>query len=1410
MHLTERLSQPVDGRFSLSQRNISGIERPEPPIPSAQRARLEKWLRERGGALPKPALIPRRGHRARIPLSFAQERIWFFTQYDRESPLYNLPMVLRLTGRLNFDALQKSLDAIVARHEALRTRFLPEDGSPVQVIDPPSPVAISVADLSSLGGPDPGAALQRSLDAECRRPFDVSRDLMLRAWLIRLNEDEHVLALVKHHIAADGWSETILLSELVRFYDGLDCGRPVSLAELPIQYADFALWQRERLDNGALEPQLAYWRKKLAGAPPLLEVPTDHPRPARQSFRGGTERRHLPLALLDSLRDLSRCEETTLFVTLLAAFNVLLHRACGQTDIVVGTPVAGRTSVDTEALIGFFVNTLALRTDLAGDPPFLRFLREVRETSLAALSHQELPFEKLVESLQPARTPSHLPIVQVMFIFQGSPAQTPQPTGLKVTQMAADTGRSKFDLTLYVNEVEGEWEAALEYNADLFEPATITRMLGYFQNLLKAIAADPTRKLSELPLLGAAQREMIVKDWNETDLPYAHDRSLADVFAQETRRNPQATAVIFGGRSLTYRELDLRAARVAEALRRQGVVAGTLVALCVERSLAMVVVLLGILKAGGAYLPLDSAFPKDRLAFMLEDSGAHILVSEPRLGACLPAHRGAILWVDGDGRATGVQEPREAGASPPEAPPIAVDLAYVLYTSGSTGRPKGVLVTRSNVLSFFAGMDQLLGTEPGTWLAVTSICFDISVLELLWTLSRGFRVVILSDEAKLLAREEGGVFSVLEQIRRHRVSHLQCTPSFARVLVNLPGAPGALSSIQTLLVGGEALPVDLAQSLGRMIGGRVLNMYGPTETTVWSSSHRVAASRGAGTDALAQDCANGVVPLGRPLANTRIHILDSHMEPVPVGMTGELYIGGDGVARGYLRRPELTEERFVADPFRPGGRLYRTGDLGRYRSDGVIDFLGRTDNQVKLRGHRIELGELEAVLRQHPAVRDCAAAVRQERPGDERLVAYLVLDPQGVAPDWRRYLERRLPPYLVPNSVVALPRLPLTPNGKVDRRALPEPGAGPSPEARTLPQGEVEARLVAIWESVLGTGRIGVSDNFFDKGGHSLLAVRLVAQVERAFNTKLPVAAVYEAPSPAQMAEMLEHGRSPGMPDKELVAIQPRGSKPALFLVHGIGGGMMWGYTSLSRHLGQDQPLYVIQSRGEDGSEEFSTIEEMAAHYVSALLRFQPSGPYLLGGYCFGGNVAFEMACQLRAQGREVRLLALINSFPPNSSFGKMVWSPVRTLRFFLNILVLAGGFLRGEMGNRTEFILWKLRRLLRPFVRRASRGRGQPTDPEQFADVRAFPKERLRLLTAHSRALERYRNRSYTGAVTLLRTRSFPLFCSFDPHYGWDEFAQGGVIARIIPGSHDNIMKEPNVSELARELEAVTELSGR
>ncbi|MBV9109091.1 MAG: amino acid adenylation domain-containing protein, partial [Gemmatimonadetes bacterium] len=1041
------------------------------------------------------------------PLSFAQQRLWFLDQLEPGSAAYNLPYALRLRGRLDEDALERSIEALVARHETLRTRFPGIAGQPRQVIDAAGPISIARIDLSQLDGDAREAELRALAAAEARTAFDLAAGPLFRCTLVRLGDEENAVLFTLHHIVSDGWSTGVLVREVSALYGTLSTGRDADLPALPVQYADFAAWQRSWLSGDVLDAQLGWWRQQLAGAPPMLELPTDRPRPRVQGGEAGTLAMAIPARTERALRELSRREGGTLFMTLLAAWQLLLSKYAGQDDVSVGTPVAGRTRVETEGLIGFFVNTLVLRTDLSGDPSFRALLARVRETTLGAQQHQEIPFERLVEALAPERSLASSPLFQAMLVLQNNAQETLSLGALQAEAIAGETAAAQFDLNLALAETDDGLAGLLTYRAELWDAATMERMLAHFAALLDAVTAAPDLAVSRISLLGDEERARL-DAWNATEREFAAEATLAAELGAQAARTPDAVAVVFADEALTYVELDRRANRLANHLVRLGAGPEARVGICLERSAEMVVAMLAVLKAGAAYLPLDPSYPAERLAYMLEDSGAPLLVTEMALRGLVPAGAIRVVSVDEDAEAI--------AASGDEAPATVLSVAnaaYVIYTSGSTGRPKGVQVTHANAVAFLAAMDERVGGPvPGTWLAVTRISFDIHVLELLWTLARGFKVVVQPEPERARDGE-----SVAEQIRRHGVTHLQCTPSLAAMLTAEAGVE-ALAGVERILLGGEALPAELAAQITAVRPDGLVNLYGPTETTVWSATHAVSSGE-------------NPVAIGRPIANTRIHVVDAALARVPAGVPGELLIGGAGVTRGYLGRPSLTAERFVPDPFSatPGARLYRTGDRARWTAAGELEYLGRLDFQVKVRGFRIELGEIEAALRIHPSVRDAAVLAREDA-GESRIVAYL-LARDGDAADaaaLKENLKARLPEYMVPAAFVALDAFPLTPNGKLDRRALPAP-AFAAEAGYVAPRTATEAVLAELFAGVLRTERVGAADDFFALGGHSLLATRLVSRVRDAFQVELPVRALFEAPTVSALAARVDALRAAGV-----------------------------------------------------------------------------------------------------------------------------------------------------------------------------------------------------------------------------------------------------------------------------------------
>jgi amino acid adenylation domain-containing protein len=1043
-------------------------------------------------------------------LSYAQQRLWFLDQLEPNSSFYNIPAAVRLQGRLDITALEHGFREVVRRHESLRTRFGVVDGVPVQLIDEAPAFTLTVLDLSTIDESERETEARRVASDESRSPFDLSVGPLLRATVLRLSEQEHVLLCTMHHIISDGWSMGVLIRELTTLYKAYATGQQSPLPELEIQYPDFAHWQREWLQGEVLERQLTYWREQLAGAPPLLELPADYPRPAVQSFRGAHQVLTLSESLSTAVKTLTQRSGVTLFMTLLAAFQSLLSRYSGQEEIVVGTPIAGRNRTETENLIGFFINTLVLRTNLSGDPSFAELLRRVREVALGAYAHQEVPFEKLVEELQPERDMSRTPLFQVMMVLQNAPmAETAQIEGLQVSGMGGESGSAKFDLTLSVSETgDGRLQTLWEYNTDLFGSETIARMMSHFEVLLDGVVDNPDQQISELTVLGDAEQEQILVDWNSTAVEYPRSKCIHQLFEEQVARTPGAVALVYEQEKVTYSELNEKADRLAHYLQSLGVGPESLVGLCVERSVEMMVGVLGILKAGGAYVPIDPAYPAQRLSFMLADAQVSVLLTQEHLVESLPEHGAMVVCLDGARKHEWEAETSTYPSGKVECEATADNLAYMIYTSGSTGQPKGAMTTHEaicNRLQWMQEAYQLDATD--SVLQKTPISFDVSVWELFWPLMTGARMVL----ARPGGHKENGY--LVKLMAEEEVTTVHFVPSMLQAFVEEDGLEGC-ERIRRVICSGEALGKGLQDRFMERLGwAELYNLYGPTEAAVDVTWWRCRPESG-----------RRAVPIGRPIANLSIYILDHAMKPVPVGVSGELYIGGVGLARGYRGRAELTAERFVPHPHsaEPGGRLYRTGDVARYREDGEIEYVGRMDNQVKLRGYRIELGEIEAALATHVNVEEAAVLARQDESGDKRLVAYVVNRENAAVTsgELRDHLAGQLPDYMVPSRFVMLARMPLTPSGKLDRRALPAPDQSrPEMEGQFVgPCSPVEEVLTGIWSGVLRIEQIGVNDNFFELGGHSLLATQVISRVRESFGVKLGLRVLFEHPTVRGMA----------------------------------------------------------------------------------------------------------------------------------------------------------------------------------------------------------------------------------------------------------------------------------------------------
>jgi amino acid adenylation domain-containing protein len=1065
----------------------------------------------RAGSVVMPHAPLRASRRAGpVPLSFAQQRLWFLHQLEPESPFYNLAFAVRMEGVLDGEALRRALAEIVRRHEVLRTTFRADAGGSWQVVHPaPGRFELPVADLRAFPADWTRGEVLGLIADEAEHPFDLRRDPMLRALLIRTGQAEHTLVLIVHHVAGDGWSMELLFRELAALYGAFRAGDASPLPELPLQYADFAEWQRQWMDGGVLDAQLAYWRERLAGAPAVLELPTDRPRPAVQSHRGETRAFEVPPAVAARLRALARETDATLFMVLLAAFDLLIHRLSGRDDVVVGSPIAGRMRGEVEGLIGFFVNTMALRTDLSGDPGFRALVRRVRETTLEAYAHQDLPFERVVEAVRPDRALSHNPLFQVAFALQNVPAETVRLSGLTLRLEEVHGGTSKFDLFLEMEERGERLRGRLEYATDLWETETADRMIRLFLNLLEGVARDPDRPASAVELVDAAERRTLTERWSGARHLPPHDSTIHAEFARVAENDPSRVALSWDGGAMTYGELHARSSRLANRLRRAGVRPDAPVALVVDRSPELVVAVLGILKAGGAYVPVNPQYPAARVAMMLADCGAQVVVTTERLAEALPERAPRVIRVDAAADPGAAEDDPRVTVSPDGA-------AYVIYTSGSTGLPKGVVVPHRAVLRLVRDADYTRFGADEVWLQLAPAAFDASTLELWGPLLNGGRVAI--HPPQLPTPDALGAF-----MARHGVTAAWLTAGLFHQMVdaNLP----ALGGLRQLLAGGDVLSVPhVRRVLQAHPHLHLVNGYGPTENTTFSCCHRVHA----------EDAERASIPVGRPIAGSTAYLLDAHLNPVPVDVPGELYVGGEGLARGYLDAPGLTAARYIPHPFSatPGARLYRTGDRLRWRPDGTLEFLGRIDQQVKLRGYRIEPGEIEAVLRRHPQVAGAVVHLRDEGAGERRLVAYVVAAPgadDGFVECVRAHLRAQLPAYMLPAAVMALDALPLTPNGKVDRHALPTPTLRDTARPAAEPRTEVERALAAVWAEVLRVDRIDLHDSFFDLGGHSLLATQVVTRVRDALGVELPLATVFEAPSLAGLAAAVEAAQMEAM-----------------------------------------------------------------------------------------------------------------------------------------------------------------------------------------------------------------------------------------------------------------------------------------
>jgi amino acid adenylation domain-containing protein len=1344
----------------------------------AQRVLLERRLLEQRAVAAAAARIPKRPVGSPCPLSYSQELLWLLSELESSGVAYNAPAAFRLDGPMDAGALQQAIDGLVERHEILRTTYEVMDGRPMQVVAPRGTPELQVVDLSSLPAAEREPELHRILLAESEHAFDLRTDSVLRPWLIRLGADDHVFFNVMHHIATDGYSRAVLHADLTALYDAAVGSSEAQLPPLQIQYADYAVWHRDWLDGGVLEQQLDYWKETLARAPSRLELPTDHTRPAARSYHGDHQSRMLSMQLRKGLEALGREGDGTLFMVLLATFATLLHRYSGQDDIVIGSPFAGRNRSELESMIGYFINPLALRVDLSGDPSFRELLRRARETTLDAFAHGDVPYEMVVRATTPERDLSQTPVFQVMMVLHNPDWEQNrpkfEPTGVTATEVVHEKGFSKFDVLLGTSQRQTGLNTTWEYSTELFDHATATRMSQHFEQLAGSILEDPDRAISRLPMLLEEERRVILSTWARAPADFPKDAMVKDLFEEGAARTPDADAVVFAGDRLTFGALNARANRLAHRLRRLGVEPGTLVGVYMDKSLDLVVAVLGVLKAGGAYVPLDPMYPRDRIEFMLEDARPAVLVTDEEALSVLGPLDGLTVFSDWPDLEAELESDLPTTAVPD-------DLAYVIYTSGSTGRPKGATITNRSLANAWFAYDEAyrLTDETTSHLQMASFSFDVFTGDVIRALLSGSKLVLCPLEVVMDPPR------LYELMLEERIDCAEFVPAVATLLFeHVESIERSLDLMRVVVVSSEGWRTDKYASFKRLCGAqtRLINAYGLTEATIDSTYFET-------DDELPPD---RFVPIGGPLANSEIYLLDSHLQPVPVGIPGELCVGGAGVALEYLNRPELTAERFVPNPFsdEPGARLYRTGDLARWLLDGNVDFLGRADRQLKIRGFRIEPGEVEAVLERHPAIRAAAAIAREDRPGDARLVAYFEPVSGHETPsdsELRSLARASLPAYMVPAAFVALDSLPVTPNGKVDLAALPEPEQTRVEDLDFVaPRDAVEEGLVEIWEELLTLdGTPSVQDDFFALGGHSLLAVRLFAQIEERFQTKLPLATLFRGATIEQLATEIRGEFERPRTWSTIMPIRPEGTRPPLFLIGGIDGEVLH-YRKLVASLDPEQPVYGLQPAGLDGRTAPKTsMEEIAGDYVRELQEFRPEGDYLIAGYCFSGLVAFEVALQLHERGSPAALLALIDAAPHGLRPSRLELERVKFRDFLQRDLRGKGAWI----SQRARGLWLKIRTRARWVVHDVLVRAGLPL-PKSLRNVQA----------AGNRARLQYRSRSAPIRLVLFRAAEEGRDWA-RPSEFWNAYATGGVELHplIMDGiRHDNLMDEPYVGALA------------
>ncbi len=1305
-----------------------------------------------GGAGREIPLVPVERNQ-RLPLSFAQQRLWFLDQLAPDQSFYNIPASIRHRGKLDIDAFRQTVEALIMRHEVLRTTFGVEEGQPYQIIHPRSITEVDVTDLTSLSEEAREEEARRLVNEEANESFDLELGPLFRARIVIIAPDDHLVLFTMHHIISDGWSVGILMREFTILYQSFERGRENPLPPLPLQYADYAVWQRSWLKDEVLQKQIDYWKRHIGLNPPPLQLPLDFPRPAVQTFKGDSLPFTVEKETLEKLKAFGQQEGVTLFMTLLAAFQTFLHHYSGQEEILVGSPIANRTRSETEALIGFFVNTLVFRADFDDTLTFRDLLARTRRDTLDAYSHQDLPFEQLVEILQPERNMSHSPIFQVMFVLQNTPSGEVDMRDSRIRPIEAEQKIAKYDLSLIAMEGDQGLMVEFEYNTDLFREKTIRRMQERFAYLLELLAEQSDRPINQLSLLPENEREKVLSLGRGQEHPAPGKPLIQHLFEETVLRYPHQTAVVFKDRALTFRELNERANRLAHYLRQEGVGPEKLVAISVERSMEMVVGLLAVIKAGGVYVPVDPDYPLERIAYILKDADSPWLLTSRALGERFTDLEARLILLDAP-----LPEAYEAKTENPAHINHPDNLAYVIYTSGSTGRPKGTMLTHRGLCNLtLRQIEDFQLTPERRCLQFASFSFDASVSEIFTTLVSGAALYLMERETQTSTKR------LTRLMRDSRISTVTLPPSLLNIIKD-----EALPDLHTLISAGEALAPDLARHWSAKC--RLLNAYGPTENTVCASRFEVSDAGDYAT-----------IPIGTALGNVRLYVLDENMNPTPTGIPGELYLAGINLARGYLNRPALTAERFLPDPFdgRPGGRMYRTGDKVRWLESGHLEFLGRIDSQLKVRGFRIEPGEIEARMRAHDAVRDAVLSLATDDGGVSHLTAYIIWKEEARAADLKSALSDQLPDYMIPSVFVSIDQIPLTPNGKIDYRALAETGVRTETTGTEFiaPRNAMETRLAEIWETILGVNPVGVRHNFFELGGHSLLAMQLLNAIEKQFKKDITLIDFFKEPTIEHLAALLTDENQEASGVKLMLLAKGDRNKPAVFFIH-PSGGAVHHYQELADRLTADLRFFGIQAQGLDGKTALhQTIEEMAEAYISALKEEQPEGPYILGSWSLGVIISYEMARQLRARGDEVALLMQLDQGPFVEHKSPEDTAEMLTEMFKRYFKVDTEALRKLPEDEQFKVVLKKAKKVkvVPRFVR--------------VADFQRY----ITVNETQIQAWLRYRHKPFPGTVHLFRSAEN----RDKKDLRWGELC-GQVNIIDVPGDHITMLRNPDVRELA------------